>query len=117
MERSQEDSLQALHDMHSDRHPSRLDSPENAFGTEVHSGTVGSSRSANPYAGLYSDALPDATQRSQSPLQHTNTDALLENDSRHTPSRGSDILSESQSVADEVGSHDFGGENFAEEGF
>ena len=117
LERSQEESLQALHDLRSDGHASRLDPPESASVIEVNDRAIGFNSSVNPYAGLYSDALPDASQQLQSPLQHTNSEALLENDSRRTPSRGSDILSESQSVADEVGSHEFGSENFADEGF
>ncbi len=73
----------------------------------------------NPYADLYSsDVLADTSLREQSPQHQSNiAGAHLEKDARDAPSRGSDTISENQSVADEVGSNGFGNETLAEEGF
>lgn len=73
---------------------------------------------ANPYAGLYSDELPQSFLGDQSEENdHANHETQSLDGERDLPSRGSDAVSESQSVAEDGGSNDYAAEGFVEDEF
>ena len=117
MAQSQEDSLRALHNMQSDRRDPPIQAQTIALDAVVRNGSS-SSNKLNPYSGLYSDVLSDGTLEQQGMEQQQDaSEATAGDDQRATMSRGSDIRSESHSVADEVASNGFGGEEFVDDGF
>lgn len=132
LEHSQQESLRALNDMRSDGSVALSEHSDTlcdaGIGREENH-SESHSKSGNPYAGLYSDDLPGAPRPEQSPppstttaveLDHptrvAHTEAIVEKERRSEPSRGSDVESGSQSVADEVESNG-DCENFVEEEF
>ena len=103
--------------MRSDQNQSFGQPPQSTCEADFYQKTESSAR-ANPYAGLYSDELPDAVLRDQSAeIQLENEEAPIDDSGRKLPSRSSDIVSENQSDAEEVASNDLGAGSFAEEEF
>ena len=114
---SQEDSLLALQALRSDQHQP-LSEPSRGSSDIDFPNTLKNATKANPYLGLYSDELPPALLGDQSEEnQQLSEEAQSQDDARGLASRGSDRISESQSVAEESASNDYGAEGFAEDEF
>ncbi len=114
---SQETSIQALNAMQAIQQQSSIELSRDSPDINGHQKS-GNVTKANAYLGLYSDEHTSSLLSQQiEDIEHVNDQADSHNGARDIPSRGSDIVGESQSVAGESASNDYGAEGFVEDEF